>query len=394
MRPKILTDDDLAAGVDMQRIIAAIETALQAKAAGTLVAPPRLNVPFDRAGKLVFTVGGTMAGNRVAGFRAYQTFADIRPDQNVTALWDQATGQLIGLVIGELLGALRTGAIGGVAIKLLADPKADTVAMIGTGLQPRTQLQATAAVRPLREVRVFSRTPARRDGFAAEMARTLGVPVRPCATAEDAVRDAPIVICATDSAEPVIRADWLAPGAHVTTLGPKFRDRHEIGLDLVERATLIATDSPAQLTAYAEPHLLEGTPHLARVIDLADIAAGLRPGRQAPADLTLFCSVGLAGTEVLVAERLLRPQGSRHICPVCGFDELTKPAHDSKGLGSQGVCPSCGFQFNVSDTKQGWSFTDWREQWVAKGMPWFSTTVKPPRRWSAKNQLGRLRKLT
>lgn len=394
MKPRLLTDDDLAAGVDMISVIAAIETALQAKAAGTFVAPPRLQVPFDGRGKLVFTVGGTMAGDRVAGFRAYQTFADARPDQQIVAVWDQATGQLIGVVIGELLGALRTGAIGGVAIRLLADASADTVALIGTGLRARTLLLAAAAVRSLREVRVFSRTPGRRDGFAAAMTRTLGIPVRACARAEDAVRDAPIVICATDSAEPVIRADWLVPGAHVSTLGPKFRDRHEIGLDIAERATLIATDSPAQMTAYAEPHLLDGTPHLARVADLADIAAGLRPGRQAAADLTLFCSVGLAGTEVLVAERLLRLQGGRYVCPVCGFNELFNPAYDSKGFGSLEICPCCGFQFNVTDTKHGWSFTDWRAQWISKGMPWVSTTVKPPRRWSAKNQMGRLQKLT
>lgn len=392
MTPTVLTDDDLAVGVDMRAVIAAIETALQAKAAGTLVAPPRLQVPFNRRGGLVFTVGGTLSGTRVAGFRAYQTFADAHPDEQVVAVWDQTTGRLIGLVIGELLGALRTGAIGGTAVKLLAQANADTVAMIGSGLQARTQLQAAAVVRPLRDVRVFSRQPERRDGFAAAMTQTLGLPVRACTSAEDAVRGAAIVICATDSGEPVIRAEWLAPGAHVSTLGPKFRDRHEIGLELVERAALIATDSPAQLTAYAEPHLLDGTPHLARVIDLADIAAGLRPGRQAPADLTLFCSVGLAGTEVLVAETLLRPHGSRNVCPVCGFDGLTKPAYDSKGFGSLEVCPSCGFQFNISDTKHGWSFADWREQWTSKGMPWCSATVKPPRRWSAQNQLGRLQK--
>lgn len=392
MKPKILTDDDLVTGVDMISVIAAIETALQAKAAGTLVAPPRLREPFGRQGELVFTVGGTLAGDRIAGFRAYQTFADARPDQQVVAVWDQATGRLIGLVIGERLGALRTGAIGGVAVKLLADANADTIAIIGTGLQARTQLLAVAAIRRLREIRVFSRRPERRDGFAAEMTRTLGLSVRAYASAEMTVRGAPIVICATNSAQPVIRADWLAPGAHVSTLGPKLRDRHEIGLDVVGRATLIASDSPAQMAAYPEPHMLDGTPHLASVVDLADIAAGLRPGRKAPTDMTLFCSVGLAGTEVLVAERLLRPQGTRYVCPVCGFNGLVNPAYESKGFGSLEICPCCGFQFNVTDTKHGWSFIDWRAQWISKRMPWVSTTVNPPRRWSAKNQLGRLQK--
>jgi hypothetical protein len=75
---------------------------------------------------------------------------------------------------------------------------------------------------------------------------------------------------------------------------------------------------------------------------------------------------------------------------VCGYPDLTKPAHSEKGFGSLEICPSCGFQFNVTDVREGWSFADWRAKWVSNGMSWFSDTLRAPHHWNPKNQLGRL----
>jgi hypothetical protein len=81
----------------------------------------------------------------------------------------------------------------------------------------------------------------------------------------------------------------------------------------------------------------------------------------------------------------------KNICPVCGYDGLTRPPYDKRGFGSHEACPSCGFQFNVSDVQQGWSHRDWRARWIADGMQWSSQTIDRPRRWSAGNQLNRRR---
>src|SRR5262245_2244099 len=80
----------------------------------------------------------------------------------------------------------------------------------------------------------------------------------------------------------------------------------------------------------------------------------------------------------------------RNICPVCGYAGLDRPAYNSKGFGSLEGCPSCGFQFDVSDTKGGWSFSDWRKQWISNGMSWSSAVVKPPRNWSPQNQVSKV----
>lgn len=220
-------------------------------------------------------------------------------------MFDSRSGELRGLVLGNRLGAMRTGAIGGAAIKLLAREDARILGVIGAGRQARTQIEAAAAVRPLERVRVFSRTPARREAFAAEMAATTGVPVEAVETAEEAVRGADILICATTSATPVFDPAWLAPGTHVTTVGPKFAGAHEISLDVAARSAVIATDSPAQVEAYADPFFLIGTPDYARMVALSAIATGAQPGRTSADAITLFCSVGLAGTEVLVAQAAL-----------------------------------------------------------------------------------------
>jgi ornithine cyclodeaminase len=301
---RILTDTDVAARADMRSLIAVIEQALRAKAEGRLVAPPRHRVEFGDRGGLVFTVGGVIGDGDLAGFRAYETFRG--PDNNraqLVAVWNNANGAFKGVIVGDLLAAVRTGAIGGAAIKAMARPAARVLAIIGSGFQARTQAWAAAAARPIAEIRVYSRSDDNRQRFAADIGARLGVKAIACDAAERAVAGADIVICATSSTAPVISAAWLAPGAHVTTIGPKIKGRQEVGLDVADRSGLIATDSPAQLAAL--DFFLGGTDHGARMVDLADIVAGRRPGRTSADLVTLFCSAGLAGTEVLVADALL-----------------------------------------------------------------------------------------
>lgn len=296
----ILTDADIDLRGDMPIALGAVEAALLAKAAGGLVAPPRHSVGFPGSGKLFFTIGGD---THVAGFRVYDTFEGPAHTQ-VTAVWLTETAELLGLVLGDRLGELRTGAIGGIAMREMSRPDATTIGVVGSGQQARTQLLAAAAVRPLTRARIFSRDPVKRGRFAQEMADLVGFAVEPVDTAEDAVKDADIVICATASSTPVLDAAWLKPGAHVNTIGPKTRAGHEIGRDVARLAAVIATDSLAQTRAYADPFFLEGV-EADRMIELADIVGGMSPARNHPTDITLFCSTGLAGTEVLVAAQLL-----------------------------------------------------------------------------------------
>ncbi|MCV9942172.1 MULTISPECIES: ornithine cyclodeaminase family protein [unclassified Rhizobium] len=301
---KILKDEDLVGSSLMMIAIDALETAFLARADNRLISPPRHHVSFPERGDLVFTVGGILGEKPLAGFRVYETFDGAEHSQ-IVAVWSADDAKLKGIILGERLGNLRTGAIGGLAIRHLSAPDARTVGILGSGAQARTQLAAAAAVRNLDRARVYSRDEKNRAAFAAEMQQVLGIEVEPAGSASEAVDDADIVICATTSRTPVIQARDLKPGVHVNTVGPKTCEGYELGLDIANVAAVIATDSSEQTRAYASPFFLAGSGNEHRMADLADIIAGKAAGRGSPGDTTLFCSVGLAGTEVVVALAIL-----------------------------------------------------------------------------------------
>ncbi|MBB3648803.1 ornithine cyclodeaminase [Rhizobium sp. BK619] len=301
---KILRDEDLADNALMGVAIDALETAFLARAGNRLVSPPRHHVSFPDRGDLVFTVGGMLGDKPLAGFRVYETFDGVEHSQ-IVAVWSADDARLKGIVLGERLGNLRTGAIGGLAVRHLSAPGARIVGIIGSGAQARTQLAAAAAVRKLDRARVYSRDENNRAAFASEMQHTLGLEVEPVESVSEAVYEADIVICATASQAPVLHARDLKPGVHVNTVGPKMLEGYELGLDIADAAAVIATDSPEQTRAYASPFFLAGCGNEDRMADLANIIAGKAAGRGSPEDITLFCSVGLAGTEVVVASAIL-----------------------------------------------------------------------------------------
>jgi ornithine cyclodeaminase len=306
--PIILSEEEVARFASMDLAIRAVEPVFRAQAAGKLVAPARHRASFQPNDALVFTIGGIADDSRLAGFRVYDTFApDGDSHSQFVAVWRD--GSLRGILLGHRVGELRTGAIGALAIRHMARPDGADVAVIGSGLQARTQLEGAAAVRSLRKVTVFSRSAEKRQTFAAEMSQKLGISIAVGASARDAVVGADIVLCATSSTVPVLLASWLKPGAHVNTLGPKLRGEQEIGLDVAERAAMIATDSLAQTRAYGAPFFLDGSPAIDRMVHLADIVAGKVAGRPAADALTLFCSVGLAGTEVALGAAILDAAG-------------------------------------------------------------------------------------
>lgn len=178
--------------------------------------------------------------------------------------------------------------------------------MIGSGRQAWTQVWAAAAVRPLREVVVHSRSAARREALAARVRGELGVPARAVADPASAVAGRDLVVLATTSPTPVLRAADLSPGTHVNAVGFKQRGRSEFGTDLLDTADLLVTDSPAQAADYQPPMLAATPPYAGGLRDLGGILAGAVPGRTTADQISVFCSTGLAGTEVFLLDALTR----------------------------------------------------------------------------------------
>ena len=295
----VLRDRDLLTWLTAADAVRWAGEAVDAHYRGELVAPARVYADFGES-RLVFTTGH-LRGSWF-GYRSYDTFpAD--PGAQVVVVHDETSGGVQAIAIGNELGPRRTGAIGAVAADALAPRGAGLAAIIGSGTQAYTQLWALAAVRDLREVRVYSRDPERRSSFAARAQPLVSGPCRPAPGARAAVEGADIVILATSSPAPVIDAAWITPGSYVTTLGPKQQGRAEFGLDLPEAASLLVTDSLDQIGAYHPPNVLVDTAHHQRLVSLGAVRAGEVPPPGAD-QISLFFSVGLAGTEAFLLDRL------------------------------------------------------------------------------------------
>jgi ornithine cyclodeaminase len=298
---KILTDEDVRR-LPMGMAIDAMEAAFREMAAGTLIAPPRFRVDGG-AGSLVFTAGAATGTEKVIGFRVYDTFpkTSTSADQKqVVAVYSNEDGRFKGLVIGRLLGSMRTGGIGGVAIKRLSWPDSKVLGVIGAGYQTVTQVKAAFAVRDIKLARFYNRTRAKAEALAAAVAKEHHVAVQVMDTAREAVAGADILLTVTSSPTPVIESGWLEPGVHVNNIGPKLRSAHELPLDIGGVCDLVVCDSIQQAAGYGEPFYLPPD----AFTSLDQIVVGQAAGRPSPEARTLFVSVGLAGTEVLLANAL------------------------------------------------------------------------------------------
>ncbi len=222
-------------------------------------------------------------------------------------LYRAEDGQPLALMEANHLGQIRTGAASGLATDLLAAREASTLGMIGSGFQARTQLEAVAAVRKLRRVRVWSPTREHREHFAEEYRGKLEADVRAAASAREAVEGAEIVVTATSAREPVLEADWVAAGAHINAIGSNHARRRELPAQLVRRAGLIVVDSIEQARIESGdllPALDDADWQSKRLVELKDIVAGGAWGERPPGATTLFKSHGLGLEDVAAAARI------------------------------------------------------------------------------------------
>jgi ornithine cyclodeaminase/alanine dehydrogenase-like protein (mu-crystallin family) len=203
-------------------------------------------------------------------------------------LYDAETGKPLAFIEALNLSLIRTGAASGYAADLMAHPEASVVGLIGSGAQARTQVEAIRAVRPIREVRVWSRNAENARRFAAEMN------CQAVDSAEAAVRGADIVVTATNAKDPVVEDSWIAPGTHVVAMGSNVHNRREIPTELVKRAALIAVDNLEQARIEAGDLIL--AQHWDNVKELKDVTRGYDPGA-----ITIFESLGIAVEDAAAA---------------------------------------------------------------------------------------------
>jgi ornithine cyclodeaminase/alanine dehydrogenase-like protein (mu-crystallin family) len=237
-----------------------------------------------------------MPGNPARGLDAHQ---------GIVTLFDGATGQPTAILDASAITEVRTAAVTAVATGALARTDARTLAILGSGVQGGSHIEALTLVRPFETIRIYSPTAeharALADRYASAAPRVTAVP-----SAEEAVRGADVVVTATNSREPVLEHAWLAPGAHVNAVGASTPRAREIEVETIAASALYA-DSRESLRHEAgefqlaiEQQAIAGEDHLRA--ELGEVLAGSAAGRQDDTELTLFRSLGLAVEDLAAAE--------------------------------------------------------------------------------------------
>ncbi len=232
---------------------------------------------------------------------------DLDSHQGAVLLFETGRGRLLAIIDATSITSLRTAAVSGLATRLLARPDAADLALVGSGVEARTHLEAMLAVRTLERIRVASKTFERARSFADRESQRHGITVTPCRTVEEAVSGADIVCTVTSSREPVVQGAWLAPGAHVNAVGSSVATSRELDSAAVAKARLFVDHRESTL-AEAGDFLLaraEGAVDDTHILgNLGQLVTQQVPGRQSPTEITLFKSVGLAIEDVAAAQHI------------------------------------------------------------------------------------------
>jgi ornithine cyclodeaminase/alanine dehydrogenase-like protein (mu-crystallin family) len=285
----------------MPMALEAVEEISRKEAAGKVLVHPRRRFELPAGGFFHYMA----AADFNAGFLAMKQYTFVRGKMRfLVPLYEIASGDLVAVIEADYMGQLRTGAASGVATKYLARRDASIVAIIGTGGQAKTQLEAIAAVRKLGSVRVYGRDAARRKQFCEEMSSRIGIAVEPANSSSEAAHGAHILCTATTASHPVVKGADLASGVHLNAIGANHAHKRELDEEAVAGADVIVVDSVEQSRQEAGDLIIafKGDEICwTGVKKLSDVVAGKATGRTSDSEVTLFKSNGIASWDLAVA---------------------------------------------------------------------------------------------
>ncbi len=306
----ILTQQEVEHLLDMEGCIATMEDALASLARGELFQPLRMIAfpPGEKSGM------GLMPAHRSGSRAAYALkticlFPDnpkrgLDAHQGTVTLFSGETGEVRALMNASAITAIRTAAVSAVATRLLAREDATELAIVGAGVQGRSHVEAMRALRSWERIRIASRTPEHARSLADE------VGAEAVDSIEEAVRDADVVVTATSSSQPVLRREWLKPGAHVNAVGSSVKTARELDTATVVDASLFVDRRESTVNEAGdylfplEEGAIGGPDHIRA--EIGEILIGKHPGRTSPDELTVFKSLGLAVEDLAAAEYVVR----------------------------------------------------------------------------------------
>jgi alanine dehydrogenase len=311
---RILSGEEVRKAMPMRQAVETIQKAFAQLSTGEADVPLRTGLQVPKHHGVTLFMPGYLAGDEQMAVKIVSVFND-NPAKGLPLIHalvvvvDAETGAPAAVMDGTYLTALRTGAASGAATNLLARRDASTVAIFGAGVQARTQLEAVLAVRSIQEAWVYDLNPQQAENYATEMSRTLGLKIHIASSPAEALQQADVVCTATTSTKPVFNDANLKPGTHINAVGAYTPEMQEIPEETIQRAKVVIDHQQASMAEAGDLliPLKKGLISEDNIYaELGEIAAGLKPGRTSPEEITFFKSVGVAVQDVAAANAVLQ----------------------------------------------------------------------------------------
>ena len=311
----ILSHGEVSELLTLEECIPVMREAFIALASGKVHLPLRSIIRPPEAKGLLGLMPSYVSGERLAyGLKAVCVFPGnpaIGKDahQGAVLLFSGETGELQALMNASAITAIRTAAATAVATDLLARKDAESLGILGSGVQARTHLLAMAEVRELKHCRIASRHFEHAQKFANEMNHEVSFAVEAVETVADALEGADLIVTTTTAREPIIQRDWIRPGSHLNLVGACVPNAREADGETVAAASLFVDSRESALNEAGDYILaaregLIGPDHIRA--ELGEVLIGEKPGRSSPEEITCFKSLGIAVEDLFAAEYLYR----------------------------------------------------------------------------------------
>jgi ornithine cyclodeaminase/alanine dehydrogenase-like protein (mu-crystallin family) len=307
--PLLLSESDVRQVLPMGDLIDAMQVALEEFSARRVEQPLRtvLDVGPQHAffGVMPAFIPATGAlGTKLVTVFGSNASVGLPSHLATIVLLDSSTGQLRAFMDGRYITEARTAAVSAVSSRLLARRGASKLAIIGSGVQARSHLEAMTHVHRLNEIRVWSPNADHLRAFIDDMQPAMSTAIRAASSADEAVKDAEVVVLVSAAREPVVRSEWIADGTHLCAVGACRPDQREMDSALVSRARLFVDSRTAAVVEAGDIviPIREGTIRPAHIAgELGELVAGRIVGRESKAQVTLFKSLGMAVEDVAAA---------------------------------------------------------------------------------------------
>ncbi|HEX2929733.1 MAG TPA: ornithine cyclodeaminase family protein [Candidatus Binatia bacterium] len=310
----LLSEKQVKTLIDIDELIETLERAHVQYSTGKAVMPVRLVVPLPQIQGRITSMPGFLNDEQALGMKVVTYFQE-NPRRGLPAilatimLFSMETGKMIAAMDGSYITAIRTACASAVATKALANPETPVLGILGAGVQARAHIQALSHVRKFSKIKIYSPSGASAPSIKKEMEMEIGTAIEVAENAEAAVRNAEIVITVTTAKEPILKSDWLKPGAHINAVGSHRPDLREIDGATLARAKIVV-DSREAIMAECGDILLalkekSITPNAIHA-EIGEVLAGAKSARISVDEITLYKSVGIAIQDVAAAALVYR----------------------------------------------------------------------------------------